>query len=110
MKATNGYAKLFQAALGPRYDVHTEFHFHPTRRWRFDLVVCTSGTPTSTPFLAVEIDGGGFVQGRHSRGTGIEKDCEKYAEAMILGWRILRVTPKQIKDGRAFDWIQKILQ
>lgn len=76
--------------------------FHPTRKWEFDFA-------WESHLFAVEVDGGGFINGRHSRGTGIEKDCEKFAEAMLLGWRILRVTPAQIKSGRALQWIEKLL-
>ena len=113
-KKASGYAKLLQAALGTTYAIDTEVQFHPKRRWRFDIVIVGHVAPGdgTTPIgsLAVEIDGGGFVGGRHSRGTGIEKDCEKYAEAMLLGWRILRVTPKHIKNGQARDWIVGLLR
>jgi hypothetical protein len=79
----------------------TEYRFAPPRRWRFD--VAWPGRK-----LAVEIEGGGFIGGRHSRGTGMEDDCEKYAEAMALGWRVLRVTPRQIENGRAFEWLRLV--
>ena len=79
-----------------------EFKFHPTRRWRFDFA-----WPTES--LAVEVDGGAWVNGRHSRGSGVEKDCEKYAEAMCAGWRILRVTPKHVHSGEALAWISRLL-
>ena len=79
-----------------------EYRFHPTRRWRFDFA-----WPATS--LAVEVDGGAWVNGRHSRGAGVEKDCEKYAEAMCAGWRILRVTPKQVKTGEALAWISRLL-
>jgi len=81
----------------------TEYKFHPSRRWRFDYA-----WPEKS--LALEVDGGGFVGGRHSRGTGIEKDCEKFNEAAVLGWTVLRVTPRQVSDGRALAWVQEILK
>lgn len=80
-----------------------EYRFHPTRRWRFDFSV-----DHHRP-LAVEVEGGGYVRGRHTRGLSFEHDCEKYNEAMILGWRVLRVTPAQVEDGRALAWIQRAL-
>ena len=79
-----------------------EHRFHPKRRWRFDLAY-------PSKMLAIEVDGGGFVQGRHSRGTGIEKDAEKFAEAAILGWTVIRCTPKQVKNGQALGWIERWL-
>jgi len=79
-----------------------EHRFHPTRRWRFDAAWLSHK-------LAVEVDGGGFVQGRHSRGAGMEKDAEKFAEAMLLGWRVIRTTPRQVKSGQAVQWIERAL-
>lgn len=80
-----------------------EYRFHPERRWRFDLA--------SPKFLlAIEIDGGTWTYGRHSRGTGIANDCEKYNEALLLNWRILRVTPQMITDGRAIKWYEGMVK
>jgi very-short-patch-repair endonuclease len=80
-----------------------EYRFHPTRKWRFDWAFVAQK-------LAVEVEGGIWTGGRHSRGAGFEKDLEKYAEAMVLGWRVLRVTPKQIADGRALTLVDRILR
>ena len=60
--------------------------------------------------LAAEIDGGGFVGGTHGTGMGIERDCEKMAESLLMGFLYLRVTPRQVKDGRAFQWVERLLQ
>lgn len=79
-----------------------EYRFLHDRKFRFDWAFLVQS-------LAVEIDGGGFILGRHSRGSGIEKDCEKYALALLAGWRVLRVTPKQVQSGQALDWITKLL-
>lgn len=81
----------------------TEFRFAPPRRWRFDLA-------WEDRRLACEIEGGVFVAGRHSRGQGYENDCEKYAEALIRGWRVLRVTTGMVRDGRALGYIERILK
>jgi very-short-patch-repair endonuclease len=60
-----------------------EHRFHPERRWRFDI---------AWPDLkvAVEVEGGVFVRGRHNRPTGFINDCEKYNAAAVMGWRVLR--------------------
>lgn len=86
----NGKAALlaFQCSAMKLPKPVTEHRFHSTRRWRFDLA-----WPDRK--VAVEIDGGGWVNGRHSRGGGIEKDAEKFAEATLLGWRVFRCSPKQ---------------
>ena len=77
-----------------------EFRFHPARKWRFDFAWVEHK-------LALDVDGGVFIQGRHSRGLGMERDHEKMAEALCLGWRVLRVTPRQIRSGQALDWLTR---
>ncbi len=80
-----------------------EVRFHATRRWRFDFAL-----PAHR--LAVEVEGITFgVAGRHQRGAGVRADCEKYAEALCLGWRVLRVVPDQVKSGQALVWIERLL-
>jgi len=79
-----------------------EHRFHATRRWRFDVA-----WPAHR--FAVEVDGGVYVAGRHSRGAGIEGDCEKYAHALIDGWRVLRITPRHVKNGKALQWVKACL-
>ena len=79
-----------------------EYVFHPSRKWRFDLA-----WPDGR--FAVEIQGGVYHQGRHTRGDGYTNDCEKLAEAVCLGWRVIYVTTEQIKNGQALAWIERIL-
>lgn len=71
-----------------------EYRFHPTRKWRFDYAV-------PRVKLAIEIEGGAFVQGRHTRGAAFEADCVKYAQGAILGWTIMRFTPGMIRRGES---------
>lgn len=68
-----------------------EYRFHPTRRWRFDYAF-----PAQK--VALEVEGGVWTRGRHTRGAGFLKDAEKYNAAAVLGWRIIRVTPRQLCD------------
>ena len=60
--------------------------------------------------LLIEVEGGAWINGRHSRGAGVETDCEKSALAAARGYRLIRVTPKQVDDGRALAWIQNALR
>jgi very-short-patch-repair endonuclease len=64
-----------------------EVRFHPVRRWRFDYA-----WPDQR--IALEIDGGVWVGGRHSGGAGQVKDMEKMNHAAALGWRVFRCEPK----------------
>lgn len=70
----------------------TEYRFHDTRKWRFDF---------AWPLfkVAVEVNGGAFVQGRHTRGIGAVKDWEKLNTAQLAGWTVLQITPRQVTDG-----------
>ena len=84
-----------------------EYRFAPPRRWRFDFAWDLAYPPTGK--VAVEVDGGSFVSGRHTRGAGFEKDIEKLNEAALRGWIVLRVTPAMIEDGRAIALIKRAL-
>lgn len=79
-----------------------EYRFAAPRRWRFDFAF---------PDLkvAVECEGGSWVNGAHSRGGHFEQDCIKYSEAAIRGWKVIRATGKMIKDGTAIDLLQRAL-
>ena len=79
-----------------------EYRFHETRRWRFDFAY-----PEQQ--LAVEVEGGTWAGGRHTRGSGYEKDCEKYNEAALRGWSVLRFTGSMIKSGKAVEILKEAL-
>ena len=79
-----------------------EFYFAKPRRWRFDWAF-------PVQLIAVEQEGGVFNGGRHTRGVGFVKDMEKYNAATRLGWRVLRFTPKQVRDGMAALYVASII-
>jgi hypothetical protein len=60
--------------------------------------------------LAVEIQGGIYTGGRHSRAKGYNNDCEKHNEAILLGWRLLLVTTDHVSSGEALAWIERALE
>ena len=76
----------------------TEYKFHPTRRWRFDFA-----------WSEQKLAGGGWINGRHNRGTGFANDMEKYHEAMKLGWNIYRCNGELMNSGRAIEVIELLL-
>lgn len=80
-----------------------EYRFAPPRRWRFDFA-----WPEHK--LAIEVDGGTWSGGRHVRGSGVEKDSEKYSTAAVLGWRVIRCTRAQVESGEALRWLEKALR
>lgn len=95
-----------------RIPYEREYRFLDDRKFRADFKV-TGGIehfkdpPQTIHYddLLIEIEGGGWINGRHSRGGGMEADCEKSALAAIAGYRVMRVTPAQVNDGRALRWI-----
>ena len=42
-----------------------------------------------------------YQSGRHTRGAGYSKDCEKYNRAALLGYTVLRYTTNQVRDNPA---------
>ncbi|CCO46682.1 conserved hypothetical protein [Vibrio nigripulchritudo SOn1] len=96
-----------------------ELMFHPKRRWRFDFA-------WEEHKVAVEIEGGTYSHGkkridsgtgeavtqksRHLTPTGFYEDCVKYGEAAILGWCVLRVDAKMVKDGSALEMLERAIK
>lgn len=78
---------LWAAIKGP--ELEQEFKFHPTRRWRADFAHHASQT-------LIEVEGGIHSYGRHNRASGFIKDAEKYLEANLLGWRVIRLVGEQL--------------
>lgn len=81
----------------------TEHRFHPTRRWRFDYA-------WPEQMVALEVEGGVWVGGRHTSGAGFVKDMEKYNEAACLGWRIIRCQPRELCNSKTIDTIKRAMQ
>ena len=86
------------AGLNPE----SEFRFHPPRRWRFDFAF-----PAQK--VAIECEGGTFSGGRHTRGKGFALDCQKYNQASLDGWTLLRFTGDTIKSGEALRQMEAAL-
>jgi very-short-patch-repair endonuclease len=72
-----------------RIPLQREYVFYPGRRWRFDFAHVATR-------IAVEVNGGVWISGRHNRGQGYINDCEKMFHAAELGWRVFPLTPEQI--------------
>jgi len=79
-----------------------EFRFHPHRRWRADFA-----WPDKK--LLVEVEGGIFTHGRHTRALGFAADCTKYNVASLAGYRVLRFCAPHIRSGTAINAIELAL-
>jgi very-short-patch-repair endonuclease len=78
-----------------------EVRLIPGRQFRTDVLIGR---------LAIECDGATWSGGRHTRGSGVETDCEKQNLLVALGYRPMRVTRQQIEDGRALEWIEQAMR
>lgn len=69
-----------------------EYRFHPQRKWRFDYCWIANK-------VAVEIDGGIWQEGRHTRGSGFIADQQKRNAAQLLGFRVLCYDPTRYAEA-----------
>ncbi|HCA5188186.1 TPA: DUF559 domain-containing protein [Acinetobacter baumannii] len=79
-----------------------EYKFHPTRKWRADFLI------TGTKIL-IEVEGGIWSRGRHTRGKGYIGDMEKYNSAAMMGFTVLRFSTEQVKSGVAIKQIEQLV-
>lgn len=90
------------AAEWPERPLPTLEHRFCERLWRFDVAFIDEK-------VAVEIEGGVWTGGRHVRGKGYQNDMTKYNRASVLGWRVIRVTPDQVRSGVALNELRGVL-
>jgi hypothetical protein len=69
-----------------------EFRFDSIRKWRFDFA-------WPSYMVAMEVEGGVWSQGRHTRPQGFINDMAKYNAATLQGWRVIRCLPDKINEG-----------
>lgn len=80
-----------------------EYKFHPKRKWRADFLI------TGTKIL-IEVEGGIWSGGRHTRGKGYIGDMEKYNSAAMMGFTVLRFDTQQVKSGLAIKQIENLVR
>ncbi len=100
-------AELELIFLSLGLEIKREFRFHPDRRWRFDFAL-----PDLNPPVAIEYEGLPFhvEKSRHTTIAGFAGDCEKYSEAAILGWCVIRINALSLKSGLAHDLIRRAIK
>lgn len=79
------FAFYWRALADDLPEPEREYRFAPPRRWRLDYA-------WPAHLVAVELQGGTWVRGRHSRGRGQSQDYEKHNAATLLGWKLLYFT------------------
>lgn len=92
------FTRLVEEATG--HQCVCELLFHPTRKWRFDYAIPAA-------MVAIEVEGGAYTQGRHTRGRGFEADMEKYNTAEAMGWHVLRFTPEWLCAPKTIELVHR---
>lgn len=95
-------AKLAGELKTLKIEFEQEFEFHPKRKWRADFHLVGKK-------ILVEVEGGIWSRGRHTRGKGYIGDMEKYNAATMMGFQVLRFSTDQVKSGHAIQQIEKMV-
>ena len=78
-----------------------QHRFAPPRRWTADFLVAGA--------VLVEVEGGAW-NGGHKRGTAADTDYEKFNQANLDGWTVLRFSTAMVQAGSALATIEAALQ
>jgi very-short-patch-repair endonuclease len=95
-------AKLARELKTLKIEFEQEFEFHPKRKWRADFHLVDKK-------ILVEVEGGIWTGGRHTRGKGYLGDLEKYNAATMMGFQVIRFSTDQVKSGLAIQQIEKMV-
>ena len=86
-----------------KIEFEQEFKFHAKRKWRADFHITGKK-------LLVEVEGGIWSGGRHTRGKGYLGDMEKYNAATVMGYRVIRFSTEQVISGLAIQQIEGVIK
>ena len=91
-------------AVGNKSGIRKRIKERGLQDWRFDFA-----WPNEK--VAVELEGGTWIRGAHTRGGHYRSDCEKYNFAQILGWKVLRFTGDMLEEDpvKCIELIKSIL-
>ena len=95
-------AKLAMELRALKINFEQEYQFHPKRKWRADFHIVGKK-------ILVEVEGGIWSGGRHTRGKGYIGDMEKYNAAVMMGYQVIRFSTEQVKSGLAIEQILKLI-
>ncbi|MEZ2773589.1 DUF559 domain-containing protein [Acinetobacter pseudolwoffii] len=99
---SEGEVKLATALKALKIDFEQEFKFHPERKWKADFHLVGKK-------ILVEVEGGIWSGGRHTRGKGYIGDMQKYNAATMMGYQVIRFSTEQVKSGLAIQEIEKMV-
>ena len=100
---SKGEAALIQQLKALQIEFEQEFQFHSIRKWRADFYIKNTK-------LLIEVEGGIWSGGRHTRGKGYLGDMEKYNAATMMGFQVLRFSTEQVTSGFAIKQIEGLVK
>lgn len=80
-----------------------EYRFHPVRKWRIDYYFEQGGIR-----VALEIEGGIWSGGRHTRGSGFLGDIEKYNAMAADRIFLVRAPSTQLPKMETIETLKQI--
>jgi len=87
----------------PHIELMSEYRFAPPRRYRADF--CHEASRT-----LIELEGGIWNHGAHSRGAHFNSDAEKYNLAAANGFAVFRLTTNMLKESKHIDLIARHIE
>lgn len=102
-KESGGEQTLSLHLKSAKIEFEKEFKFCAERKWRADFHI-------TGKMILVEVEGGIWSNGRHTRGKGYIADMEKYNTAQNLGYRVLRYSTEQVMSGVAIKQIENLVR
>src|SRR5690606_21812427 len=83
-----------EAVGNPSKNIRETLKANGLKDWRFDFAIVREK-------IAIEIEGGIFINGRHNRLVSFREDCIKYNASTVRGWAVLRLTDREVEAGAA---------
>ena len=86
----------------------TEYRICDWRKWRADYALYVLAYMERR--VLIEIEGGTWTRNsRHTRGSGYEKDLEKYNTCAAMGYKLFRFSTGQVLTGKAKEFLREWL-
>lgn len=85
-----------------------EWRITEKRRWRADYAI--TNRMKNGQMILLEIEGGIWSRGRHTRGKGYQADLNKYNCAAMAGYSVLRFSTEDVMRGRARAFLKEHLK